>query len=316
MQLAASSSEREAWRSKNLDFAAPLRSSSRAMRLALLLALLSPGTALAASPPLKVGVTLHPYYSWVSNLARGTNVEVRSILPGEVDSSNYQPAPGDVRKLADLDALVVNGLGHDDFIQAMVQASGNSHVVVLRPSDATPTLKFVNGEGVNSHTFLSFSNAIQQTYFLARKLGELRPELAETFQRNASDYARRLRAIKAAAEAKLVAPRVHRVITVHDGYSYLMQELGIEIAGVVEPAHGLIPSAAELARIVDLIHKEHVDVVLSEESFPPNLLKVLTDAGAKVYIISHIATGPYSADEFEKGMQTNVDALLQALAQR
>jgi zinc transport system substrate-binding protein len=281
--------------------------------IAVLLASLLSAAAAAAPAPLKVGVTLHPYYSWVANVVKGTDVVVRAVLPGEIDAGNYQPSPADIQKLADLDAIVVNGLGHDDFVKDMIAASGNTKLLQLKPNDVTPLVKFVNGEGTNSHTFISFSNAIQQTYFIAKKLGELRPELAATFQKNASDYARRLRAIKAGAANQLVNAKVSRVVAVHDGYSYLTQEFGIEIAGVVEPAHGLVPSAAELEKMVDLIKKEKVTVVFSEESFPPNLLKVLTDAGAKVFLISHIATGTYSADEFEKGMQKNVDAMVKAL---
>ena len=76
-----------------------------------------------ATPPLKVGVTLHPYYSWTMNVVGDTGVEVRPILPGEVDAGDYQPRPEDIKKLADLDAIVVNGVGHDDFIFDMIKAS-------------------------------------------------------------------------------------------------------------------------------------------------------------------------------------------------
>src|SRR5262249_38731041 len=69
-----------------------------------------------ATPPLKVGITLHPYYSWVKNVVGDAPVEVRPILPGEVDAGDYQPRPEDIQKIADLDAIVVNGVGHDDFI--------------------------------------------------------------------------------------------------------------------------------------------------------------------------------------------------------
>src|SRR5262245_51446895 len=82
--------------------------------------------------PLKVGTTLHPYYSWTANVVAGTGIEVRAILPGEVDAGNYQPRPEDIRKLADLDALVVNGVGHDDFIFDMLKASGNEKVTLIR----------------------------------------------------------------------------------------------------------------------------------------------------------------------------------------
>lgn len=267
-----------------------------------------------STPPLKVGVTLHPYYSWVTNVVGSTGVEVRPILPGEVDAGDYQPRPDDIKKLADLDAIVVNGVGHDDFIFDMIKASGNTKLVIIKPNDGVPMLKAANGGTVNSHTFISFSNAIQQTYAIAKALGSLRPDLADTFQKNAADYARRLRAIKRRGAERLVNPGANRVVTVHDGYGYLMQEFGIEIVGVVEPAHGLVPSAQELGTMVDLLKREKVRVVFSEETFPEPLLNVLRqEGGARVYIISHIASGAYTPDKFEVEMQKNVDAMVQAL---
>jgi len=271
-----------------------------------------------AEPPLRVGVTLHPYYSWTANVVKETDVEVRPILPGEVDAGSYQPRPQDVKKLADLDAIVVNGIGHDDFIVDMLKASGNKSAVVIKPSEEVPLLRAERGEKgggtVNSHAFLSFTNAIQQTYAIARALGKLRPELAGTFEKNAAEYARRLRKVKAAAAAKLAEPLIHRVVTVHDGYGYLMQEFGIDVVAVVEPAHGLVPSAAELKQVVDLVQREKVKVVFSEESFPKPLLDVLREQGhARVYVISHVASGDYAADTFEKEMQANVDAMVRAL---
>lgn len=268
----------------------------------------------ASQAPLKVGVTLHPYYSWAMNIVATTPVEVRAILPGEVDAGDYQPRPEDIRKIADLDAIIINGLGHDDFIKDMITASGNTTIRIIRPNDGVPLLKAMHGGTVNSHTFISFSNAITQTYAIAKALAELRPALGVTFEQNAADYVRRLRAIKSKAAERLVDARVNRVVTVHDGYSYLMQELGIDIAGVVEPAHGLIPSAKELTGMVDLIKREKVRVVFSEETFPEPLLTVLRDEGqARVYIISHIASGAFTKDKFETEMQTNVDVIVQAL---
>jgi zinc transport system substrate-binding protein len=284
-----------------------------AIALAMLLS-----AAGAAPPPsphrLQIGVTLHPYFSWTANVVRGCDVDVVPILPGEVDAGDYQPRTEDIAKIGGLDAIVVNGVGHDDFIFDMIKASGNDELRIIRPNDGVPLLKAVNGGTVNSHTFISFSNAIQQTYTIAKALSSLRPDLASRFDENAADYARRLRAIKAEAARQLVDARVNRVVTVHDGYGYLMQELGVDVAGVVEPAHGLLPSAKELGAVVDLLRREHVEVVFSEATFPAPLLKVLHDEGhARVYVISHIATGAYTPDKFETEMQKNVDTVVKAL---
>lgn len=273
------------------------------------------GQSQAKAPILKVGVTLHPYYSWTKNVVGNLpGYEVRPILPGEIDAGDYQPRPEDIKKLMDLDAIVVNGIGHDDFIFPMLKASGNTRVVVIRVNEETPQIHSAHGSGVNSHTFISFTNAIQQTYTIQKAITRLRPQDAAALQQNAADYARRLRLIKAKAATRLAEAKITRVVTVHDGYGYLLQEFGLEVAGVVQPAHGLTPSAGELRDMVKLLQRENIRVVFSEETFPAQMLKVLQDeAKVKVYIISHIASGQFTADKFEVEMQKNVDTMIRAL---
>lgn len=288
---------------------------SRVRFFAALLLCACASSAAAQPKPLKIGITLHPYYSWTANVVgKLPGYEVRPILPGEIDAGDYQPRPEDIKKIVDLDAIVINGIGHDDFIMPMIKASGNTHIVIVRVNEETPQIRSVHGTGVNSHTFISFTNAIQQTYAIARAIGTLRPADAAALQANAAEYARRLRLIKAAAATKLAEAKITRVVTVHDGYGYLLQEFGLEVAGVVQPAHGLTPSAAELKDMVALLKREHIKVVFSENTFPEALLKVLRDeAGVKVYQITHIASGAFTADKFEREMQANVDTMVRAL---
>ena len=290
---------------------------SAAFWIVWLASLAAAGSVRAAqsSGTLKIGVTLHPYYSWTRNVVGDLpGYEVRPLLPGEVDVHDYQPRPEDIKKLMDLDAIVVNGLGHDDVIFPMIKASGNTRLVIIRVNETTPQIHAVHGTGVNAHTFLSFTNAIQQTYAIQKAIAALRPRDTDALQRNAADYARRLRVIKARAASQLAEAKITRVVTVHDGYGYLLQEFGLEVAGVVQPAHGLTPSAGELRDMIRLLQKEKIRVVFSEATFPPPLLKVLEDeAGVKAYIITHIASGAYTADKFERDMQTNVNTLIRAL---
>lgn len=263
--------------------------------------------------PLQVGTTLHPYFSWASAVTRGTDIVVRPVLPGDVDVGAYQPRPEDVAKLKDLDVLFVNGIGHDDFIRAMVKASGNQKCLVVNLNEGTALLEVRHGSGKNSHTFLSYGNAIAQSYVMARVLGTLRPELAKPLQDHASAYAKQLRLARADAVERLTHVRSHRVVTVHDGYGYLLQELGLELIDVVEPAHGLLPSAAELAHLLGELDHEPVKVVLAEEAFPRSLAQVLEQHGAKVVVVSHIATGAYTPERFVDEMKHSVDAVVAAL---
>jgi zinc transport system substrate-binding protein len=288
---------------------------TRLAMLCAMLALVVSGGEAQTPKTLKIGITLHPYYSWAKNVVGNLpGYEIRPILPGEIDAGDYQPRPDDIKKLMDLDAIIVNGIGHDDFIMPMLKASCNTRIVIIRVNDQTPQIHSVHGTGVNSHTFISFTNAIQQTYAIQKAITALRPQDAAALQQNAADYARRLRLIKSKAAVQLAEAKVTRVVTVHDGYGYLLQEFGLEVAGVVQPAHGLTPSAGELRDMVKLLQREKIRVVFSEESFPAQLLTVLQDeAHVKVYTITHIASGPFTADKFEREMQRNVDTMIRAL---
>jgi zinc transport system substrate-binding protein len=267
-----------------------------------------------AAAPLQVGTTLHPYFSWVSNVTAGTSVVVRNVLPGEVDVAGYQPRPEDVTQLKTLDVLFINGLGHDDVIRSMVKAAGNDRLIVINVNESTALLASQRGEGKNPHTFLSFSNAIQQTWVIARALSAQRPELASAFDANAAAYVKQLRQARAAAISALRGVPSRRVVTVHDGYGYLLQELGLELVDVVEPAHGLVPSAAELSALLTKLDAEPRKVVLTEEGFPKPLLQVLEQHGARVVVVSHIATGAFSRDRFLVETQRTIAALVAALA--
>lgn len=282
---------------------------------------------------LKVGVTLRPYYSWVANIVGDAPVDVVPALGPDVDVHNYQPSPRDLERLAGLDAIVVNGLGHDAFIKGMIEASGNRSIKVINPNRGVPLIPYRRGQAhhhakekekgkpppvktaVNPHTFLSLTSAVQQVYVLERELSALRPAHAAAFRKNARAYARRLRKLKAEATSRLAPARDARVATVHDGYSYFLQEFSIGVAAVIEPAHGVGPSAKELAATIEAIRKADVRVVLSELAFPKSLVETIRkESGTRVYVIDHVNSGEFSADRFEKAMRANVDVLVKALA--
>jgi zinc transport system substrate-binding protein len=270
---------------------------------------------LLVATPLRVGVTLHPYYSWTAEVTRGLEVEVVPVVPGDLDIGSYQPRPQEVALLGTLDALVVNGLGHDAFIDEMVRASGNRRLLRIRVNDGTPLLVTQGHLEFNSHTFLSLGNGVIQCHVIARALASLKPEWRDTLERNAAAYAKRLRRLRAQAVSALAFAKERRVITVHDGYSYLLQELGLSLAGVVEPAHGVLPTARELSDIVALVRAQDVRVVLSEESFPEAFVAELRSAGAKVVVVSHIATGVFSNERFEAEMTANLATIVRALTE-
>lgn len=272
-----------------------------------------PASLFAKDAKLRVGVTLHPYFSWTANVA-GDAATVVPVVPGDLDPHSYQPRPRDLETLASLDAIVVNGLGHDDFIEPMLEAAGKKDIPRIRASTGVPTIPAQGAAGVqNSHTFIALTGASQQAQTIARELGRLDPAHASLYADNARAYGKRLRAMLAGALKKLdaVDTSVLRIATVHDGYAYLFRELGLTIAAVVQPRHGVEPSAKQLADTIERIRAANVNILFTEMDLERKYVDTIErETKCRILKLSHMAGGEYSAGRFERDMQTNLDTIV------
>lgn len=281
---------------------------------------------------LKLGVTTPAYYSWITNIVGDAPVDVLPILGPESDLHSYQPKPEDIKRLAGLDFLVVNGLGHDAFINPMIEACGNRNLKLINPNRGLPLIPYQRGKShshgeasrteskeeknvsYNPHTWLSLTGAVQQIYTLERELSQIMPKYRDNFRKNALAYTRKIRQMKADASFRLSKAKITRVATVHDGYSYFLQEFGVDVVAILEPAHGIEPSVIELRKTIEEIKKTGARVIFSELDFPKKYVDVIEkETNVRVYTFDHMRSGEYKKDRFEKAMQSNVDTLVRAL---
>ncbi|XCN74859.1 MAG: zinc ABC transporter substrate-binding protein [Candidatus Electrothrix aestuarii] len=275
---------------------------------------------------LNIGASLHPYYSWVKNIV-GDEANVTSIIPPGSDPHAYQPVPSDMEHLENLDAIVINGIGHDEFIKPMLKAIENDKLLVINTSKGLPLIPVFNkhaygGEAgkvsYNSHTYIAITGAIQQIQMIARKLSRLCPDQASLFIRNTRAYSMKLRNMLQAALMRIDMLDLNnlRIATVHDGYSYLFQELGIEVSAVVQPRHGVKPSARQLQDTIKRIKRAKVNVLFGELDYEKKYVDIIfKETGCRLYALSHISNGAYSKEHFERTMQGNINTIIAALTE-
>lgn len=278
--------------------------------------------------PLKVGITLHPYYSYVANIV-GDRAVIVPLVDAGFNPHSYELQPADLKRLLTMDALVVNGIGHDEFafraLEALeAQNNIQSHKIkVIEANKDVPLLAAENTAGAwNPHTFVSISAAIRQVYSIARELGELDPENARYYKKNAVRYARKLRVMKNSYSKELLGLDLSgiRIASTHNAYGYFLQEFGIGIDTVIEPAHGVEPSASQLQGTIDRIRDAKVQVLFTELNMDYRYVETVEKAtGIHLYHFSHLTFGPYDPDlvyrEMELNLQTLVKALKGALAE-
>ena len=284
--------------------------------------------AAAPSPrPLRVGV-FNNRRAGGGGAQHGEHaVKVVEWLRTRRDVAHVEPDAGTVAEgLAELarrevDVLVVNGIGHDSWAFEILDAAGMRDKLTLIYANDGVSLIPIAGDPsgakvVNPHTFVSTTAAIQQVYTIARKLGELDPDNATYFRNNARRYALEIRKLRSEFDAKIAGADLSkfRCATMHSGYDYILQELGLQVTAVIEPRHGVEPTARQLADTIDRIKAANVNVLFAEKYFASKLSDTIRDAtGVRMYSISHISSGEYTPQKFVDEMRENLDTLATAI---
>ena len=270
---------------------------------------------------MKVGVTLQPYYSFVANIV-GDKMEVVPAIRGDIyDVHNYKARPEDIKKMATLNILVVNGIGHDEFIYEIVRSARMGGKIKIINANKGVSLMPVSGMRtktriMNPHSFISITSSIQQIYTIARELGQIDPANKAYYNKNAQAYAQKLRNMKAAAIKKVnhLKNLNMKVATSHAGYDYLLSEFGLRVRAVIEPAHGVEPSASDIKAIIDIIKRDKIDVVFVDAQVTNKYSTTIQKAtGVRIRSLSHMSRGPYTKDSFERFMKYNLDSLTNAM---
>ncbi|CED57690.1 ABC transporter, periplasmic solute binding protein [Aliivibrio wodanis] len=291
------------------------------VRSFVLLSLLSlfSASAISATKPLVIGITLQPYYSYVKAVV-GDKAEILPLVDAGFNPHNYLPQPNDLKRLNKMDVIVVNGIGHDDFALKVISAANNSELMVLEANKDVPLLPAMGqsvGKGaVNPHTFVGLSTTIQKVYTIANELSRIDPENASFYRKNARKYAKKFRLMKRDAMLSLgeLDTAGMKVATTHNAYGYILQEFGVDVAAVIEPAHGVEPSASQLQGTIEKIRESDIDVLFYELNMPNRFVDTIEEAtGVQLYRFSHMTHGPYEDNKVEIEMKSNLNTLIEAM---
>ncbi|TIH19146.1 ABC transporter substrate-binding protein [Marinifilum sp. JC120] len=286
----------------------------------LLLSFSAQAHARTQSQMLVIGTTLHPYYSFVTNIVKDRAI-VQPLIGEGFNPHNYRPQPEDIKRVMNLDVLVFNGIGHDEFAMEILGAAQMKGKIPLIFANKDVSLIPVAGNMddlkiVNPHTFISVTTSIQQIYTIAAALADIDPENAKFYKKNGRKYVRKLRKLKAKYMKRIadLPDMDFRCATIHGGYDYLLQDFGLQVTAVIEPNHGLKPTANQLAKTIKKIKALNVDVIFTEMHFPDKYVETIHDeTGIRIRHLSHLTGGSYSPEDFEKGIEANMKALTDAL---
>jgi zinc/manganese transport system substrate-binding protein/manganese/iron transport system substrate-binding protein len=266
--------------------------------------------------PLRVVATTTVFADIVSSIG-GDYVTVDSIVPAGAGPEDFEPRPEDVRRLAEAELVVSNGVGLDDFLDDAIQAAGTDPERLVL-GDEIPSIT-IDGEE-NPHFWLDPS-LVERFYVPAIRdtLVRLRPGATVAITRQADGFAARLRELDGSSRRRLATiPQERRkLVTFHDAFPYFAAHYDFDQVGVILENPGQEPSAAELAALVVKVREADVPAVFSEAQFDAKLARTLAEEAGVTEVVTTLYTdtlGPPPADSYEGLMTWNVDEIVRALS--
>ncbi len=271
---------------------------------------------------LYIGITLHPYYSYVKNIVGDTAKVVPITGAGYDFHGKYTPTSNDIDQIKSLDILVLNSLGHDNFAYTLLNAGDITpqDIIVVRPNSTIPTIS-MQGSGLkentaNPHTYISIDLSIQQIHNISNKLRMLYPVDGKVYSQNAKKYTAKLKAIKREYMISLSKIKLDdfQCATTHAGFDYLFTEFGLKKPFVLETMHGITPTQKDVNIIAKHIRDKGITVIFSIKHKRENYVKAICEkTGAKEYFLSSMTNGEYTADKFENDLRFNLESLTRAI---
>lgn len=279
----------------------------------------SPGSSASATPSanaMPVVVSL-PVFISMAQAVGGSHISVTSIVPAGVDPHSYQPTPSDVRAVADAKAIFVNGTGLETWLDGLIQSAGGSHAPVYTLSDGlkASVQTALGTETGNPHFWLDPTDAIHYVQKIEQGLSERDPAHATDYSANATRYIGQIQDLDTWAKSQIakIPADQRKIVTFHDAFPYFGQHFGLTVVGVIEKSPGRVPSARELADLVDHIKAQHVKAIFNEPQFNPKLAESLAkEAGIKTLTL--YSASPPSGDGYIEMMRQNINTLVEGLS--
>ncbi len=269
--------------------------------------------------------SFYPVYVTALNVAGGVpGLSVRCMAPAQAGCLlDYQLTTADRKAVAGCDALLVNGLGMETFLPALVNSKGKEGWAVIDLSDGLSyDLIDWGGEGeheggqYNPHVWVSPAGAAGQAIRLGEALAARYPQHAPQLRENAAAYSRKLTDLMVHMKEALLPAQGLDIVTFHEAFPYLARDLSLGLTAALSQEETQQASAADIARIVSLARAGRVAALFTEPDAPGSAsAAVAAETGMPLYeldpITRHAADG--DPDGYLIAQARNLETLQKAL---
>jgi len=271
----------------------------------------------SADGKLRVLTSFLPLQSHTAAIAGGL-VSVEQLLTKDAGPHDFQFSPADVRKLADADLFIVNGLGLEQWLDDLISKAASPKLVLVDTSagiNPQPNPKEIDSRatptaGGNPHIWLDPVLAKAQSATILAALQKADPSHSTAYAANAEVYLKKLDALHAEFTEVLDPLPNKNLVTFHDAFPYLASRYGLNYVGCVSEFPEKDPPPQQLAALIEAIRASKAGVIFAETGYAPDLLtEIARQTGTRVSQLDTLEIGEGSADAYLTRMRSNLASL-------
>jgi zinc/manganese transport system substrate-binding protein len=218
-----------------------------------------------------------PEWAALATELGGGKVKASSATTALQDPHRIEARPSLIARTRNADLLVCTGLELETgWLPILLQQSGNAKIAAGQPGnfeagnfvtrlDVPSRLDRSEGDvhaAGNPHIQQDPHNIARVAEALARRLAELDPANAATYQGRYKEFAARWNASMQKWEQQAVPLKGMAVVEHHKNMEYLLHWLGLRPVGTLEPKPGVEPSAAHLNGLLNQLQRQPAKMVL------------------------------------------------------
>jgi manganese transport system substrate-binding protein len=229
----------------------------------------------------------------IAQQVAGEHLRVESITKIGAEIHGYEPTPGDLRRAAEADLILDNGLNLEAWFGQFVESLDVPHVVV---SEGVEVLSIDDGEAEglpNPHAWMSALNVQRYVDNMIAAFGELDPEHAREYAANGAAYQAELQAVhdELLAELAGLPPNERALVTCEGAFSYLARDAGLteQYLWAVNAEQQATPK--QIARTIEFVDEQGVPAVFCESTVSDEAMQQVVEAtdaafGGTLYVDS------------------------------
>ena len=264
-------------------------------------------------PQIDIVASTLPVYDITAKLCSNTDLSVARLVTENVSClHDYTLNPNQMKLAESAKLLVISGAGFEDFMGDVIDSAQN----VTDASTGIPlhcaehTHEETHSHEHDPHIWLSPKNGKLMAENIHADLCSLYPEHKKQLDENLLVLQSDFDKLTQSAETQLSAVSCKKLITFHDGFSYMADSFGLEILHSIEEESGSEASAADLIAICNLINQHNIPAIFVETNGSDRAATIIAkETGVKIFKLD---TG-LSGNSYFDALKHNIDTLKEAL---